>query len=368
MKKYKYKKESKPVICLLIRDLTAGGAQKQSVLLANSLANDYLVTLMVQHKISLNSSLYEIINHSKVNLVFLKGNFLTRLMLCIRYLKVNDVNIVFTYLTSDNMLASVARLFNVKAFIIGGIRNCRIPSGKFFLLLILHWFFHKRTIFNNYSGYNKFVQKGFNIKKCHVIHNTIGKINQKIIRPEKKPIKIISVGRFVHQKDYPTALKAIKLLEEQINPTSIEFRFIIIGYGKLESRIRKLIRQYKLENKVQLVIQPDNLNDYYINSDIYLCTSIFEGLSNTIMEAMNYSLPVVATHVGDNKELVIHKKTGFLSLPKQPSYIAHYLNMLLKDSDMRLRFGSAGNNLLIKNFSNELFLARYDAFIQDLMH
>ena len=80
MNKNKLKKESEPVISLLIRDLAAGGAQKQSVLLANSLANDYSVTLMVQHKIKLNSLLYEIIDQSKVNLVFLNGSFLTRLI------------------------------------------------------------------------------------------------------------------------------------------------------------------------------------------------------------------------------------------------------------------------------------------------
>ncbi len=368
MKKYKYKEVPDPNICLLIRDLTAGGAQKQSIILANLLAGDYNVTLMVQHKDPINNRFYEMIDQSVVKLVILKGNFLKKLIYCIHYIKINTVNIVFAYLTSDNLLASLSGLFIPKVKVIGGIRNCTIQAGKYFLLLVLHRLIQNRTIFNSYSGFQNFTEKGFKASKCHVIHNTVDNFIPKIHRKSRKLIKIISVGRFVRQKDYFTALESVRLLVKQINQTSLEFKYIIIGYGKFNSKIRRFINHHNMNNITQIVLNPGNIEDYYVDADIYLSTSLFEGLSNTIMEAMNYSLPVVATNVGDNNKLVIHRETGFLCIPGQPSAVAHYLNLLLRDNDLRLRYGLGGNDFLRKNFSNEVFLSRYNEFIRELVN
>ena len=84
---------------------------------------------------------------------------------------------------------------------------------------------------------------------------------------------------------------------------------------------------------------PSNLDEYLSKSDIYLSTSLFEGLSNSIMEAMAYSLPIIATDVGDNNYLVQDGYNGFVTNVKDVDEIAKKLLSLVIDKEKRLKMG-----------------------------
>ena len=80
----------------------------------------------------------------------------------------------------------------------------------------------------------------------------------------------------------------------------------------MENEIRLLVRQLKLNTEVENLINPPNIPDILNACDIYLSTSLYEGLSNSIMESMVAGLPVVATNVGDNQYLIKDDYNGFL--------------------------------------------------------
>ena len=100
-------------------------------------------------------------------------------------------------------------------------------------------------------------------------------------------------------------------------------------------------------------------DEYLEKSHIYLSTSLYEGTSNSIMEAMNYSLPIVATDVGDNYKLVHHNQSGFLSNIGSHAKIAEYLYVLIKNKNLRNKFGQKGFEILVENHSSEKFLKQY---------
>ena len=75
-----------------------------------------------------------------------------------------------------------------------------------------------------------------------------------------------------------------------------------------KKNIRNWVKENDLENIINIYLNPDNVQKFISTADIYFSTSIFEGTSNSIMEALNWSLPVVATNVGDNEYLI--KKWG----------------------------------------------------------
>ena len=77
-----------------------------------------------------------------------------------------------------------------------------------------------------------------------------------------------------------------------------------------------MISLLDLEKEVTILINPPNIHDILKSCDIYLSTSLFEGLSNSIMEAMSTGLPVIATDVGDNRYLLRMDTTGILSLAR----------------------------------------------------
>jgi len=117
---------------------------------------------------------------------------------------------------------------------------------------------------------------------------------------------------------------------------------------------------------VEFIVNPPAVDPYYDQADIFLSTSIFEGLSNSVMEAMESSLPVVATTVGDNDKLVMEGRSGFLAPVKDAKAISEKLHMLFDSHDLRIRLGMNGYHRLKKNFSVEKFRQSYVSLIEEM--
>ena len=138
-----------------------------------------------------------------------------------------------------------------------------------------------------------------------------------------------------------------------------DFRFCIVGYGVLEEQIREWVKEFCIEDKTDIYIKPNNVSELERNADIYISTSLFEGTSNSIMEALNWSLPVVATNVGDNDRLVVDGENGYLHPVGDVNGIAASLCLLLDSSNLRNKMGYKGNQNLKENYSIEIFEKRY---------
>jgi glycosyltransferase involved in cell wall biosynthesis len=231
---------------------------------------------------------------------------------------------------------------------------------KLFFERLCHNFISSGTIFNCYSGAEYFKQNNFNSDKCIVVHNCFPNIAEPITRNNEDVVTIITIGRFVEQKDYKTSIKAISLLKKK----SFSFRYIIIGYGELYNDINKWISDYALQDDVSVLLNPKNVQEILRTSDIYLSSSIFEGTSNSIMEAMNWSIPVVATNVGDNEYLVENGYNGFLRPIGDAEGLANSLACLIESNEKRNEMGQNGNRLLKDFFSEELFEQRYIEIIE----
>ena len=116
-----------------------------------------------------------------------------------------------------------------------------------------------------------------------------------------KKIDIISICRFVEQKNIVEIIKIAKFLKD--------LRFLIIGDGPLFTEILYLKKLYRLPNVI-LPGSKDEIFNYLSNSNIFLSTSIYEGLPISILEAMSVGLPIVASRVEGNVDTIIHGKNG----------------------------------------------------------
>jgi glycosyltransferase involved in cell wall biosynthesis len=346
---------------IVIRSLKPGGAEKQSAMLANVLCSNYRVFVFYQYH-EFSASNKSLLKHDNIIKVHLKGGWLKKIWHLRKYCFKYNINCLFSYLSSDNLIASLATLGNKKCETYGGIRSSLLPPHKFIVLKYLHKYLQKASIFNNHTGQQQFVQKGFNASKSIVIPNTIDINKSTTNKNGQEVIKLLSVGRFVSAKDYDTALLSIKALSGLCTQ---KFKYCIVGFGEEEEQIRKMIANEQLSELVEIVINPDNVNDYYQMADIYLCTSVFEGLSNSIMEALNYQLPVVATDVGDNNQLVSHQHTGFLTPVKDYNTIAKHLNQLILNAELRNSMGENGYMHLKNNYSIYKFKERYIQLIEN---
>ena len=362
VEKTKTSKKKRFAIAVFSNTLLSGGAEWQSLLLAKNLQPYHDVALVVYHGEKVDIKYAQFIEKHEMEVVRLTGNHLSKAFKLYRTLKSRSIDIIFTYLLTTNLIGNlVGRLASVD-YIIGGIRSAKLSKYKIPLQRFIHNRLSYRTIFNNYQGLKVLSNTGFNINKATVIANCIDNVPTPLIRDPKDIVNIITVGRFVPLKGFDIGIEAINILFKM----GYKVGFTIVGYGELHKEILKQIEFLKLEKVVQVVLKPLDLERYYKNSDIYMCTSNFEGLSNTIMEAMSFSLPVVATDVGDNDRLVKHNKNGVIVPYPDPNLMVEALLPLLESSDLRLQYGKTSHEIIKNEYSEKIMTQRYLQYVESL--
>lgn len=348
-------------IAILIPSLKAGGAEKQATLLAKLLDKHYAVDIFLLHgDVEASPANLKLLVDTKVCIHALSGGIFSKICRLRTELRLKKTDVLFNYLTSCDALGTVVGRWVGVPRIYGGIRNERVEWWKVLLERFAHNCLATKTIYNCYSGAEAFSLRGFDRKKNIVIPNCFPNISSSIVREDRDIKHIVTVGRFVPQKDYLTMIRTIAELKQVRD----DFVLNIIGYGKEEQNIRRWIDEYGVDDKINIYINPTNVQDIVKDGDIYLSTSLFEGTSNSIMEALNWSLPVVATNVGDNNYLVLDGKTGNLHPIGDYKGIASSLSTLLESLDLRNSYGVAGNQNLKDNYSIEVFEQRYLKLIE----
>lgn len=349
-------------IAILIPSLKPGGAEKQATLLATILDKHYEVDMFLLYGDSgASPHNLKMLADSNVHLHSLRGNIISKIGQLKKVLSQHETVVMFNYLTSCDVIGAIAgRLAGVKR-IYGGIRNARLEQTKLYADKVIHNYLASGTIFNCYSGADFFSKNGYRKEKNRVIPNCFQDIADPIERSDKTIKHIVTVGRFVPQKDYQTLIKTIALLRSSRN----DFVMDIVGYGVEERRIRDWVIQYGVADCVCIHIRPDDVQRIVRESDIYLSTSLFEGTSNSIMEAMNWSLPIVATRVGDNDRLVEDGVNGKLYPMGDAQGMSQALSLLLGGIKLRNEYGTASNRILRENYSMKLFEKRYLQLIED---
>lgn len=342
---------------VLIRSLANGGAEKQSILLSKALQHVFPTYLIVLDTTPLHDKHWQKIEEEKIKTVFLEGNLLSKYRQLSDLIRKQHIHYLFSFLPSDTFLAAVAgRLNGVKA-IFGGVRNAMIPRHKQIALKLLHNHLLHYSIANCYAGVRNLSEQGFEPSKFIVIHNALEHLPFPRERKDGNGIRLVTVGRFVAQKNF---LMALRLFKKLLLASSLpELRYTIIGYGPLEADIRAEIQRLALQEHVELLINPDHIEEKLWESDIYLCTSLFEGLSNAVMEAMSCALPIVATRVGDNDYLVRNEENGYIHDLQDEEGMLNSMKILILDKAKRATYGAKSRAIIRQKFGFQTFQEQY---------
>lgn len=347
--------ETKKSIAVFVKNLTSGGAEKQAVLLAKTLQDDYQVSFVIFHADKVHQKYLDMLaDCPKVKVLKFYGSKLSRFKQFVNFIKQDNVQAVFSYLTVASLIGSfVCKLCHVKGNF-PGIRGAYLPKNKARAAKFFTNCLATETIINSVSGKEYFVKFGCKSEKLAVILNCFENIAPFVEKNHQGVIKYITVGRFMPQKDYLTAIKTMDFLKRQ----GVKFKYTIVGYGQEEEHIRSWIKDYKLENEIEIKINPDNIPALLENSDVYLCTSLYEGTSNAIMEAMNANLPIVATDAGDNYLLVNDNKNGYVVPIGDFKGLGDAL-LKMNDVSVRNKMGQESKRILTNNYSMSAFKKNY---------
>lgn len=174
----------------------------------------------------------------------------------------------------------------------------------------------------------------------------------------------LAVGRFAPQKDYPNMLLAFA----QILRKQPETRLLIVGDGPLRTSIQFLAQSLGIANQVCFLGIRQDIAELMNAVDAYVMSSEWEGMPNVLLEAASTGLPIVATDVGGNREIVLNGVTGFLVPPKDPEALAQaMLQVMDLPREERYRMGKTARQHIVANFSLERVVHQWEALYRELL-
>jgi sugar transferase (PEP-CTERM/EpsH1 system associated) len=180
-------------------------------------------------------------------------------------------------------------------------------------------------------------------------------------------VLIGSVGRMQGVKDQMTLVKAfINLLVMRPVLKSVA-RLVLVGDGPIRHQAIKLLSETGVEHLAWLPGERNDVADILRNLDIFVLPSTAEGISNVILESMATGLPVIATTVGGNPDLVVDGVTGKLVEPKNPQMLAEALAYYFDNPANIKNHGYSGLKKVDKDFSLDTMVNRYLAVYDELM-
>jgi glycosyltransferase involved in cell wall biosynthesis len=163
------------------------------------------------------------------------------------------------------------------------------------------------------------------------------------------------VGRLASQKRVMDLIWAFELIRVMHG----EVAFVIVGDGPERGKLEYFVRSLEISPRVKFLGHRDDAIRLLPALDIFWLASDFEGLSNSVMEAMAAGLPVVASDIRPNRELVVDGETGYLAPVGDRVAFAQLAERILLNPPLAQQLGSAGRERIAAEFSVEKMVDAY---------
>lgn len=172
-----------------------------------------------------------------------------------------------------------------------------------------------------------------------------------------------SVGRLSREKGYQFLIPAFaKLLA-----THDDVKLVMIGEGSYRGELESLIEQYKLEDKVWITGYIENAGSVIGVLDVYVCSSLTEGLPITLLEAMRESVPILSTAISNIPALLQEGKGGLLVAPSDIDALAVGIATLLNSDSACESYIAKSKQSFARFYSSEIMFLRYLNFYQSVI-
>ena len=190
-----------------------------------------------------------------------------------------------------------------------------------------------------------FSKKYLHAKNIHYVHGVgvkMDKFKNTVINSDEKRKElgisenstvVLSVGELNDNKNHQTILRAIAKLERK------DIVYVICGKGGKKEQLKNLAEELGLKERFILAGHRADVNEIYKCADIFAFPSKREGLPVSVMEAMASGLPVIASDIRGNSDLIENNKGGFLCAPTDTDKFKEYIKILSEDKNLREEFG-----------------------------
>ena len=339
-----------------------GGGTKHMFMLGENLSSDYKIFYAIPNNKNFHKYLTQE-NHLAIAERKLEIRDIKNLR---RFIRSNSIDIIHAHGKGAGVIARIACVFSKKPLIytFHGIHlRCHNRLKNFIYIAyeyLFGWIDSNKILV---SKSEKLYAKRSNIflgNNSIVINNGVNEMPIKDSENKKdftnnvynfSKINVISICRFVVQKNIQDILEIACLLSD--------INFYIVGNGPLFREINNLIFKKDLKN-VFLLGEKNDIFNYLYSSDIYLSTSLYEGLPLSILEAMSIGIPIVASNVRGNCDTIVNNKSGFLYEINNLNDAAYYIEKLAKNKKLREKIGNSAFYRQRRIFSKAKMIRSYD--------
>jgi glycosyltransferase involved in cell wall biosynthesis len=359
----------------IIPTLVRGGAEKQLTLLATGLPRDEFDV----HVAVLTESgpyLQTLRDHDiPVHLIEKRWKVDPAAYLRLkRLIRQVQPDIVQTWIFAANCYGRQAAIAAGVPHIVGSERCVDRWKAGYELALDRHYARRSQRLVANSTGVRDFyAQQGIPAEKFVIIPNGIasdrptdGPSREELLSELELPADarlIGAVGRLWPQKRYKDLIWSAELLRAGRGDTYL----LIAGEGPERARLEKYARQILVGKHVHFLGHRDDIRQLMPLLDCFWLGSGYEGQSNALMEAMACGLPVVATDIPGNRDLVVPDETGFLVPIGDCAQMTRKTQRLLNEPELARQFGQRAQQRMRDEFSVTKMVERYATFYHQLM-
>ena len=170
------------------------------------------------------------------------------------------------------------------------------------------------------------------------------------------------VGRLAKQKRIRDLLWSAQLLRQSLS----DFRLVLVGDGPDRADLEQYARDVEVSKFVKFLGHRQDAASLLHHADLFWLASDFEGMSNSLMEAMACGKPCVVSDIPPNRELVVHDQTGYRMNVGDSIGYAQFTQRLLEDAELATRLGQAGAARMAEQFSVSRMIERHIEFYETL--
>lgn len=367
----------------LINSFEQGGTERQTLQLARLLkgGGKYDVSLACLNPHGVLRAEAEAldlghIEHYKLT-SFRDANFVRQVRRLARRLRSDRINVVHTHDFYTNVFGmAAARVAGVRARVASkrDIAGFRSPAQNFVERCAFR--LARRVVVNSEAVRAFLVRGGVPTKKIVTLYNGLdparveppagfdeSEVRASLGLPLERPLVTI-VANLQHEvKDHRTFLRAARHVKESVPRAA----FVLAGEGDLTEPLRAYAAELGLAGDVFFTGRCARVAELLAVSDVCVLSSVAEGFSNSILEYMAASRPVVVTDVGGAREAVEEGETGFVVAPGDDQALGERVALLLSEPERARRMGERGRRVVEERFSCAAQLAGVEGLYQELL-
>jgi len=290
----------------------------------------------------------------------------------LKEIKKEKPDLIFTYLFHADFVGRLFLQIFTNAKIFPSLRTTynhkKYWSARLFEKITKY--FVKQYLANSESVKDFYVKKiGVNPKKITIIPNGIDidfydKIERdenlrKNLGLEKEDFTIICVANLHINKGHKYLLKAF----EEIYEKNKKIKLLLVGDGEEKNNLKNQLENYLSKENVLFLGKRNDVAQLLKISDIFVLPTLFEGMSNAIMEAMATGLPIITTDIPENRELIENEKTGVLVHSENVSTLVQAIKSLINNQVKRELLGKNAVKVIEQNYAISIIAKKIELFI-----